>query len=193
MAALEEMERRGLKFTMDDITRRLHISKTSLYKMVPSKTALIHGVIQYQIDESRREEKRILSEMNGAEEKLRALVYSCTQLFGFMGDIHDELRFSYEDEWTVWEAFRKEKIGVITSLIQLGAEERIFRKVNPALVQTCLIAAVSAVASTHFLREHHLAYEDAIDRIMDVVLYGIKRQNPMKKLASATVEMDGER
>ena len=175
MAALEEMERRGLKFTMDDITRRLHISKTSLYKMVPSKDALIHGVIQYQMDESRIEEKRILSDMTGAEEKLRALVRSCIQLFGFMGDIHDDLRFSYEKEWAIWEAFRREKIAVITSLIHLGAEEHVFRPVNEALVQTCLLAAVSAVSDTRFLREHHLAYEEAIDDIMDVVLNGIKK------------------
>lgn len=174
-AALEEIERRGLKFTMDDITKRLHISKTSLYKMVPSKDALIHGVIQYQIDESRIKERQILSEMNGAEEKLRALVRSCIQLFGFMGDIHDDLRFSYEKEWAIWEAFRKEKIAVISSLIQLGAAEGVFRPVNAALVQTCLIAAVAAVSDTRFLREHHLAYEDAIDDILDVVLHGIKK------------------
>ncbi|MBR6889197.1 MAG: TetR family transcriptional regulator [Selenomonadaceae bacterium] len=40
-AALKEMEIHSLRFTMEDLTRRLHIGRNSLYKVVSSKDALI--------------------------------------------------------------------------------------------------------------------------------------------------------
>lgn len=174
-AALEEIERRGLKFTMDDITKRLHISKTSLYKMVPSKDALIAGIIEYKIEESSREEKDILARPVDAEQKLIALVRSCINLFGFMGSIHDDLKYGFENEWQIWDAFRRRKIEMISSLIQKGAEEGLFRKFTPGLVQEALLVSVAAVSDTRFLRENHLSYEEAIDEIMDVMLHGIKK------------------
>ncbi len=174
-AALAEIDRHGLKFTMDDITRRLHVSKTSLYKMVPSKNALIRGVLLSQIEESDRETKAILDSELGAEEKLVKVVRICINLFGFIGYIHDDLKYAYEEEWTLWESFRKSKISLVSSLIQKGAEEGIFRPLNPALIQQCLMAAVAAASDSKFLRENHLSYEAAIDEIMDVVLNGIKK------------------
>ncbi|MBQ6131972.1 MAG: TetR family transcriptional regulator, partial [Selenomonadaceae bacterium] len=46
-AALKEMEIHSLRFTMEDLTRRLHIGRNSLYKVVSSKDALIKSVIDY--------------------------------------------------------------------------------------------------------------------------------------------------
>lgn len=174
LAGFDEIKRRGLKFTMDDITRRLHISKTSLYKMVPSKNALIAGIIQYKIDESSREEQKILSQNGDAGKKLKDLVRSCVHLFGFMGTIHDDLKYNYVKEWNVWETFRREKIALVASLIQEGAREGVFRPVDPALVQEALLAAVAAVSDSRFLRDNNISYEEAIDGIMDVVLHGIE-------------------
>ena len=44
-ATLEEMKSRSLKFTMDDLARKLHVSKSSIYKMVESKEDLVRLVI----------------------------------------------------------------------------------------------------------------------------------------------------
>lgn len=175
LAALDEIGRRGLKFTMDDITRRLHISKTSLYKMVPSKDALIAGIIQYQMDKSSVEEKRILAQPVNAEQKLIELVRSCIELFGVMGSIHDDLKYNYESEWELWEKNRREKIALVCSLIQQGAEEGVFRTVSPTLVQEALLAAVAAVSDSRFLRDNQISFEEAIDGIMDIMLHGIEK------------------
>ena len=47
-AALTEMEIHSLRFTMEDLTRQLHIGRNSLYKIVSSKDALIKSVIEYK-------------------------------------------------------------------------------------------------------------------------------------------------
>ena len=41
LAAIEEMKIHALRFTMEDLTKRLHMSKTSLYKIVNTKENLI--------------------------------------------------------------------------------------------------------------------------------------------------------
>lgn len=47
-AALTEMEIHSVRFTMEDLTRRLRIGRNSLYKIVSSKDALIKSVIEYK-------------------------------------------------------------------------------------------------------------------------------------------------
>ena len=61
-AAMEEMQIHSLRFTMEDITRRLHIGRNSLYKIVPSKEALILQMIEYKISEFQNKKTEILSE-----------------------------------------------------------------------------------------------------------------------------------
>ena len=98
-ATLEEMKLHSLKFTMDDLTRRLHISKTSLYKMTKSKEQLIAAIIDYIIAEFKTKEAIILQTKQSIPEKILAIVkiytdisvirqlYICIQAFSILSDL----------------------------------------------------------------------------------------------------------
>ena len=77
-AALKEMEIHSLRFTMEDLTRRLHIGKNSLYKIVSSKDALIKSVIEYKTTHFAETEEKILSS---------ATCRACIPTFGRDGKI----------------------------------------------------------------------------------------------------------
>ena len=83
-AAMEEMQIHSLRFTMEDITRRLHIGRNSLYKIVPSKEALILNMIEYKIAEFKSKEAEILSEEKNVDDKLLKLMGLYTDTFGLI-------------------------------------------------------------------------------------------------------------
>lgn len=59
-ATLEEMRTRSLKFTMDDLARKLHASKSSIYKVVDSKEDLIRLVMHWAMEKFDRKSAELL-------------------------------------------------------------------------------------------------------------------------------------
>ena len=55
-AAIEEIKIHSLRFTMEDLTRMLKVSKTSLYKFVALKDELVSAVVDEMISAFNREE-----------------------------------------------------------------------------------------------------------------------------------------
>ena len=71
-ATLEEMESRSLKFTMDDLARKLHASKSSIYKIVDSKEDLIRLVMHWAMDKFDRKAVELLSGQGPVNQRLMA-------------------------------------------------------------------------------------------------------------------------
>ena len=74
LAALEEVKVHGLRFTMADVTRRLRMSKSSLYKLVPSKDQLIKDMQSYIMDTFDADSARIRSSSLPLAEKVQQYV-----------------------------------------------------------------------------------------------------------------------
>ena len=174
LATFEEMKSHSLRFTMDDLTKRLHMSKTSLYKIVGTKDNLIHEIINYLINSFEVEEKKIKSEKVSAREKVSRFVDEYTRAFKLLGSgTYNELQLNYHSEWLRCENFRREKINVLLGLIHSGMESGEFRHVNSAVLQHCLILMSSILANTEFLNENNLTYPQAIDIMRDLVFHGL--------------------
>lgn len=175
-AALEEINIHALKFTMADITKRLHISKTSLYKVVPSKDQLIHDVVTYRISSFNRQEEAILgSELSSSDKVFRFISLYIESFHAMSNAVYDELRLNYEEDWNRWQAFQKEKIDILMALIEEGVEANEFRPVNEAVLRRCLILSASGLADSSFLEENRLSFSDALSTLQDILFNGIKK------------------
>ena len=176
-AALEEMRIHAMKFTMEDLTRRLHSSKTSLYKMVPSKDALIRGIVDSKIGVFRKNVAAILAGGASADEKLLRLMHLYTDAFGIMGShIAGDLQSLYPEIWQEWQAFQRETIRTVMDLIRDGIAAGIYRPVHLFASEACLTAAIAAVSSPAFLRQSGMPYRDAVEAVGDLFLYGLKKR-----------------
>ncbi|MBR0149915.1 MAG: TetR/AcrR family transcriptional regulator [Synergistaceae bacterium] len=173
-AAIEEIKIRSLRFTMEDLTRRLRVSKTSLYKVVASKDEVISEVINELINSFNRKESEILSGDKNILEKLRVFTQSFMELTqGFDSSMYGDLRRFYESEWEKWISFRQDKINVFMSLLQQGINEGVLRPVNSAVFYQCISASMTAIASPEFLENNNLTYSQAVDTLQDIVFHGI--------------------
>lgn len=176
LAALEEIKIHSLKFTMEDITRRLHMSKTSLYKKVASKDALIADIVTYIIETFNREEQKCLTPDMTIDEKNMALIQLYTDMVTpFSNAVFRDLQFLYDAQWQRWQAFQKEKIDELMAILQEGIDAGIYRPVNMAVMRYTLEHTVSTLADASFLNDNKLTYSDAIQGLRDIILYGIKK------------------
>lgn len=176
-AALEEMRIHAMKFTMEDLTRRLHISKTSLYKIVPSKDALIRSIVDCKVGEFRKHKAEILGGDETADEKLLRLMHLYTDAFGIMGShIASDLQSFYPGIWEEWQSFQRETIRTVMDLIRDGIAAGVYRPVNLPVNEACLTAAVAAVSAPEFLRRNDIPYRDAVEAVGDLFLYGLKKR-----------------
>lgn len=176
LAALEEIKIHSLKFTMEDITRRLHMSKTSLYKKVASKDALIADIMTYMMDRFNREEERSIRPDMSIDERNGALIKLYTDMVApFNAVVFRDLQYLYEDQWKRWRAFQQEKIDELMAILQEGIDAGIYRPVNMAVMRYTLEHTVSALGVASFLHDNQLTYSEAIRGLSDIILHGIKK------------------
>ena len=173
IATLEEMKIHSVRFTMEDLTRRLRISKSSLYKIVASKEQLIHAAIDYLMAEFQRESDAVRGENFPLEEKMRHFIRAYTRAFRyFEHGIYSDLKTLYPKEWERWEEFRLQKIENLLTLLKFGINDGVFRPVNTAVLQRCLLLMSESLTDENFLTENNLTYSQAIESMCDLIFNG---------------------
>ncbi|MCR5758231.1 MAG: TetR/AcrR family transcriptional regulator [Selenomonas sp.] len=176
-AAWEEAKIRSLRFTMSDVTRRLRMSKSSLYKLVPSKDELIHDMLSLAIERFNQEEKQLLSGDLSTREQINRFIKAYLSMMkpmmtaGFLED----LQLSYPEEYKRWEDFYAEKVAHCIDILRSGVEKGILRPFNLAVVQQCLYTSATALTDSSFLKRNNLTYEKAITDLEEILFCGLLR------------------
>ena len=176
-AAMEEMQIHSLRFTMEDITRRLHIGRNSLYKIVPSKEALILNMIEYKIAEFKSKEAEILSEEKNVDDKLLKLMGLYTDTFGLIGNhIGKDLENMYPKVWDIWQKFHQDTIKNTIELIKNGMDSGEYNKLKLGVIEECLRVVFLAIVNPAFLSRNKIFYEEAVETLGRLILYGLKKR-----------------
>ena len=174
-AALTEMEIHSLRFTMEDLTRRLHIGRNSLYKVVSSKDALIKSIIDYKTTHFSECAEKILAGADDTDTKIKKILQLYADTFGTMGNhIGRDLQSMYPDVWQGWQDFHRRTIHTVIELIKIGTDEGLYRNVNLSVVEEILTVLFEALGSAEFLNRTHFSYKETTDTVGDLVLYGLK-------------------
>ena len=175
-AVLAEIQAHGFKFTMDDITARLHMSKSSLYKLVGSKDKLVHDFItELKLDfETRR--RHLVNNEDDIYSKVEAFVKLYVEMFRpFQNDVYYDIKVLYYDEWQRWHEFQKENVEFLMQLLQQGIDKGCFRPVNINVVRQVLLVSAMSLAEYDFLQESNLTYADAVKALSDIILNGLRQ------------------
>ena len=174
-AALEELKIHSFRFTMEDLARRLHMSKSSIYKVMASKEELVHCILDYIMEIFNRELEKAAG--MSVDKRLDAFINSYTKAFQFfLHGVYNDLQMSYPQEWERWENFRQTQVENVMSLLAEGVEQGVLRPMNKAVVQRCLLVMSSSLADMNFLRENDLTYSKAIAAMRDWMFYGLLRE-----------------
>lgn len=172
--AWEEAAVHSLRFTMADIARRAHMSKTSIYKVFASKDALVHEMLSYRIKTYQQDLKK--GDIAGSLAKqIRHFVECYINLMSpiFSSGLYRDLEFSYPEEYIKLEVFYGDQVDYVTNLLQKGVDAGEFRPINLAVVQRALYVSTEAMLDARFLASHNLTYKEAVENLEDLLFNGI--------------------
>lgn len=174
-ACIDEMNEKGLHWTMADLAARLSVSKRTLYEAFPSKNSLIASVIGATIADIEKQDKDILNNKSYSTiEKIKELM-SYLPKTSLVLDKHLFLSVKqcYPEEWKKFLWFRENKLTAIEKLITQGIAERQFREVDMNIVKAIIRSTLDSFFEKNFLLNTDMTFKQAINKLMDILFYGL--------------------
>lgn len=172
---MEEFNRNGCKFTLDDVCRKLKISKKTIYQYFDSKEKILEEILRESFDDVHQKQTLIFQDDHGdTRDKLERILTSeskyerriaverVAEFEQYYPQLHRLLLDKYATEW-----------DYVMQLLERGMAEGIFRPINPALVQRLLQEGMQTLHRGGFLARSGLSYWEAIRQMVSIILDGI--------------------
>ena len=174
-ATLRVFDRKGLKFTMDDLAKELSISKKTIYTVYDDKEALFLAMVDYIFDSIKESEQMILTDPAlGTIEKLHRILGVLPE-----GYQNIDLRklYSLRDKYP--KIYHKVELRLETGweptiqLIETGMAEGSIRPVPICLVKMMLEASIEQFFQRDILISNGISYQDGLDEVVTILVQGI--------------------
>ncbi len=174
-ATIKVFNKKGLKFTMDDVAKELSMSKKTIYTVFSDKNSLFGEMVDYCFDKIKESEAAILNDLNlSTVEKIKRILGVLPESYA---DIDFRQLYLLKDKYP--DIYRKveERLesgweGTITLLNQ-GMEEGVIRPVNVILIKTMLEATLEQFFQRDILIVNQISYKDALDEVVSIIIDGI--------------------
>jgi AcrR family transcriptional regulator len=180
---LNELDRFGPDFHMDDLARRLRISKRTLYENFPSKQDVVREAIFSIMDDLYEQHAQILADSNmSAEDKLIAFftirartakVFSMketSKLFAKMPELCELVRARSIRVWKQLEAFVEE-----------AQRSNEFVEFDKQVLMHMLHGAAIDIFDDIDTLDHDYSFPEYMEACIRMILYGIKRNGGISK------------
>ncbi|MHA6260242.1 TetR/AcrR family transcriptional regulator [Sporosarcina sp. CAU 1771] len=173
-AFIEETRLNGVKFTMDDLAKRLGISKRTLYEQFSSKVDILDSIIDLTLDEFDEQTRLIIDNPDlTLVEKIRKTIVVVPKHNEFYDlRILEQLKRSYPDRWervnlelNQWDELKE--------LLEEGIQTGVIEKMNIDLLMKLIIDAANLTLDRQFFFEHSISVTEGFETIVDVLLNGI--------------------
>jgi AcrR family transcriptional regulator len=177
-AAMEAIKEFGMKFTMSDLVKRLSISKSTLYSHFKSKEELVAAIVDLSLASVRQKEQSILDDdkLNVAE-KLRALTMTYPPITIDIRAMLDLKRY-FPKEWEKTEQYRIEKWQTMELLLNQGIKDGYFRPIDLTILSIIINGTMKELMDDQsFFIHQSLSFNDAVNRVVDIILWGIMNSN----------------
>lgn len=176
-AFLEEIHETGMKFTMDDLAKRLGISKHTLYENFSSKTEILDAIIDSTLHEFDEKTAEIME--NSALtliEKIKKVITVIPKYNDFYNwQILDQMRKTHPTQWQRVHAALNEW-DELRELIEQGIREGLIADQNVPLLMKLIIDATNSILDRKFFYDNSITVTEAMDAIVDTLLFGFIKQ-----------------
>lgn len=168
----------GIKrFTIEDISKDLKISKKTIYKHFESKDQLISEYLRISIEDMEKLTLEAVEKEDTFIKKIHKALYYYHKNEIPIRILEGIQRF-YPNEWKYIEKKRKFKIELVQNLIKAGIESGEIRKdIHPEIVSIMLDKVTSSFLDYEFLKENNFSISQATDEFEKILFFGILEQN----------------
>lgn len=174
-ATIKVFNKKGLKFTMDDIATELSMSKKTIYTVFKDKETMFYQMVDYCFDNIKRSEEQVINDDSlSTVEKIRRIL--CVLPEGYkdidfrqlylLKDKYPKIYFKVEERLeNGWEC--------TISLINQGVEEGSIRPVKIQVFKTMMEATIEQFFQRDILIANQISYQEALDEVVNILVDGI--------------------
>ncbi|MCR5157322.1 MAG: TetR/AcrR family transcriptional regulator [Butyrivibrio sp.] len=175
-AVIRQFNEKGMKFTMDDVSRELHISKKTIYKEFNDKDELFLATVDYGFAALKEKEAEILADDSlDIVEKLSRVIVCLPDNYRnidfrkiyLLKDkypaIYDRVAQWVESDWDATEKLMKQAI-----------DEGHIRNIPIEVIKLTIEGAIEKFLGTENLSKTDLTYEDCLNSMIDIIINGIR-------------------
>jgi AcrR family transcriptional regulator len=172
--AAEEFRKQGLKFTMNDIAKDLHMAKKTIYTFYASKEEMLNAMIDTGYKEIQKNKQDIIASDLPYDEKVKEVMIAMPkqfEVFDFrmLSGLHEKypkvyknLQRQLENNWEP-----------VIQLLETGMKEHKIRSISIPVLRQMITASFESFLSTDHLKQEGITYRDACLAMMDIVMNGI--------------------
>ena len=172
---LKIFNKKGLKFTMDDIARNLGISKKTIYTVFRTKEQLFLTMVDYIFDGIKISEQQVMD-----NEKL-TVVEKIRKIFKVMPETYSEIDFRqlYQLKGKYPKIYKKVEKRLETgwentiALLEQGMKQGVIRKIHIPIVKMMLESTLEQFFQRDILVKNQISYQEALDEVVDILMEGI--------------------
>jgi AcrR family transcriptional regulator len=179
-AAIEDINKFGIKFTMSDLVKRLSISKSTLYAQFKSKEEVIGAIVDLALESLRQQRQDILNNNTlNIPEKLKALLLAHPPMDVSMQFMFD-LKRHLPEEWNKIQQSRTEKWEIVESLITQGIEAGYFRSIDSldlTILRIIFDGTVKELMDQSFYLNNSVSFVDSMHKIADILCRSLMKAN----------------
>ena len=174
-ATVRLFNRKGMKFTMDDLAGELHRSKKTLYVIFPDKRQLLYEMVDYIFDSIKEDEQKVY------KDRQMDIVERIRRILGVMPDRYQNVDFrqlyNLREKYPAVYRHLKERLesGWESSveLLKEGMRQGKIRRFSIPVFQTMMEATLEQFFQRDVLLENGLTYHAALQEVVDILVKGI--------------------
>jgi len=173
-SAFNQILKYGLrKFTIDDITTELGISKKTVYKHFSSKNEIIEYVLNKYVAEELNTHAQVMASTQSFRERFEALILPAKQK-PIPTQLLAEIQQYFPELWDkcaeAIQITRNQILQIYAEGIQNG---EIRSMIHPAVIDLVVKSAIDGVLDYRFLSENDIGMVHALEDVKSMILYGI--------------------
>ncbi len=170
-----EFNNKGMKFTMDDVAKDLHMSKKTIYKEFGDKEDLFNKMVDYCFSSIKKKEAEILQDPNlSTIERISKLLVCLPDNYQ-----HVDFRKIYQvkDKYPNIYARVAQRIesdwDETIALLEKGMDEGVIKRIPIPVIKLVVEASIEKFLTSETLIETGTNYEDALGIMIEMLMNGI--------------------
>jgi AcrR family transcriptional regulator len=179
--AVEEIRKKGIKFTMSNLALQLGVSKRTLYEHFESKEVLVFSIIEALCEDIQKQRLAILVDDNlNYQEKLRRILTVQPVLFPTMeGHTFIEIRrflHVQSGQFENLENIMSRCWITVEKFLELGVETGQLRSIYIPVIEKMLVGTMNEIVNYQFLADNNVSLYQAKGYVVDILINGLISQ-----------------
>ncbi|HPD33873.1 MAG TPA: TetR/AcrR family transcriptional regulator [Bacteroidota bacterium] len=166
------------KTSVDEIAKKAHVAKGTIYHYFKSKVYLLEAVIKKEETILRNELEKNVNAAETPQEKLRAFIMTRFMFVKNLSNYYNAIN----EEYLVYDAFIKKvrqsdfnkDVAMIEQILEEGEKRFIFQNKNVYFTSLALLTAIHGLEYPMIINADLLDFESMVDELLHIILKGIE-------------------